>query len=108
MSARYRIATLDDIGAIPEEALPRFLAELPSIIETRKMLEEAVPSLAKKVRDQTPGWRKHLPTSWFEVVLRAQMSRRLFWIDDGKGTATVSMRMREGDEPFFSQTEPLP
>lgn len=36
----YPIGTLLDMAAIPDEALPRFLAELPTILsETRRMRE---------------------------------------------------------------------
>lgn len=37
--ASYPIASLFDMAAIPEEALPRFLAELPTILaETRRFV----------------------------------------------------------------------
>jgi hypothetical protein len=32
MSNTYKIGTLEDIAAIPEEALPRFLEELPHML----------------------------------------------------------------------------
>lgn len=38
MENKYPINTLEQVAAIPEEAMPRFLAELPSILaEIRRM-----------------------------------------------------------------------
>lgn len=47
MSApEYRIDTLADMAAIPEEALPRFLAELPDILREMRRLPDLMDQLA--------------------------------------------------------------
>ena len=65
--AEYPIDTLLDMAAIPEEALPRFLAELPAILATQRALS---------------GLLVGIP---FE-------SGGMTWVDDGECHRTVEIR----------------
>lgn len=105
---RYKIATLDDIARIPDDVLPRFISELPGILKAREQVREAIPSLAATMKANAPGWRRHLPLSWFRFAIGTQLLANGTWVDDDKGTITVTMGVRKGDEPFFKQTEKLP
>ena len=80
---RYSVATLADMAAIPEEALPRFLAELPSmLVEIRRAEEyrEALQALlgeGAEVQAMTPQW-----------------------IDDGERNIGISASLEDGTEIF--------
>lgn len=85
---KYPIGTLFQMAEIPEEALPRFLAELPAIIaQTRSFLQAQRAFNAAFVRD--------LALSTVEPS----------WIDDDKGQA--SLTVRAGDEIVAQVTKPL-
>ena len=67
----YPVATLQDIAAIPADALPRFLAELPTMLETVRLFVDMPPEIAL---------------------------RRMVWRDDGKTCVDLTLRItREGD-----------
>lgn len=61
--ARYPIGTLREMASIPAEALPRFLAELPLILEEAKRayaaqdaVNAALAGVAKMSDDGSPEW----------------------------------------------------
>jgi hypothetical protein len=62
MSASYPIGTLEQMAAIPEEALPRFLAELPAILAEQREWTAISAGLqvivgdAGKVVPASPEW----------------------------------------------------
>lgn len=73
MADKYPIATLLDIAAIPEEAFPRFMAELPDIVAaTRRYI-----SVQNEVNAEFG-----LPIMQFAVPE---------WIDDDKGELRVKV-----------------
>jgi hypothetical protein len=79
-AAQYPIDTLVEMAAIPEEALPRFLAELPMILgEVRRMLG---------VMDTF--------NSTFVGEMEMQPLAGASWTDDDKGEGTVSVLMPDG------------
>lgn len=60
---RYPCETIDDMARIPEEALPRFLAELPNLIATVRQMEAinrmfTVPPMIRSGADWVDD-RKH-------------------------------------------------
>lgn len=105
MSNRYPIQTLADIAAIPEDVLPRFLAELPAILESLRQMDAAAETLADEARDKAPWLLRWMVTG---DVVRASIKKAAgVWIDDGKGTATVRMTVAKGSPDFFSRTEKM-
>lgn len=76
-SPTYPVGTIFEMAAIPEEAFPRFLSELPEMVAMlRRMLAMNVEleTFGAKIEPQTP-----------------------VWIDDDKGTGTVRI-LSEGEE----------
>lgn len=104
---RYKVATLGDMVAIPDEALPRFLAELPAILSSLRDAHDAAPSIAE--RTVWPWWLRWLPLEKRAELIRKSMmnARNMTWIDDDKQTATVSVRLRPGDPTMFSETRKM-
>lgn len=71
--ARYPCGTIAEMAAIPLEARPRFLAELPKlleIIDATAELHRATQKLGMRVEMATP-----------------------VWVDDDKGTTTISVTL---------------
>lgn len=79
MSApQYPVGTIWDMALIPDEALPRFLAELPAMLQyvnSTKLINEMLEGVA-------------------EVIPQAPI-----WVDDGKRDRTVTVTS-EGEEVF--------
>lgn len=69
----YKVATILDIARIPEEALPRFIEELPSIVEYLR------------------------PYAAIEHTLDPEKAQLLteaaLWVDDGKNEHSASIRV---------------
>lgn len=106
MADRYPITTLAQMADIPEEAMPRFLAELPAILKTIRQLKAAAPDLAAGVKAKAPWWARWLITA--DVTrLAIEKSRGMAWIDDDKGLATVTLAMREGEAPLLIRREKM-
>lgn len=103
---RYPITTLAQMADIPEEAMPRFLAELPAILATMRQWKAAAPDLAEQVRAKAPWWSRWMITDR-TTGLAIEKCRRMTWIDDDKGLATVTLAMREGEAPIFERTEKM-
>lgn len=106
MRPRYLITTLSQMAEIPEEALPRFLAELPAIIATMRQLKAAAPDLAAQAKANAPWWSRWMITER-TTRLAIEKSRAMTWIDDDKGLATVTLHMSEGAEPILKRTEKM-
>ena|GEM_PF-5077875 len=73
----YPVGTIFEMAAIPEEAFPRFLAELPEIVGMlRHMLamNEHLEALGAEIKPQAPTW-----------------------VDDDKCTGTVRI-LHDGEE----------
>jgi hypothetical protein len=103
--ARYPIKTLWDMAAIPEEARGRFLAELPSILQSYREIDAACETLAEEARAKAPWFLRWIVTpSTARAALRKGAG---VWIDDDKKTATVRMAFSEHGEDFYSRTEPM-
>lgn len=106
MSAnRYPVRTLLQMTEIPEEAMPRFLAELPSILKTYRQMLAAADELAAEARAKAPWFLRWAITG---ATFRASLERAGGeWIDDDKGLATVGMRTVDGKPAFYSRTEKM-
>jgi hypothetical protein len=104
MTARYPVSTLAQMAEIPEEALPRFLAELPAILATMRQLDAAAPDLAEEAKRNAPWWARWMVTA--DTTRRAiGASRNMTWVDDDKGMATVTLAMTENSEPLLRRAE---
>lgn len=107
-SRRYPVGTLNDIAAIPKDALPRFLAELPAILTALEDVKAAAPALAAEMKANAPRLIRWLPVAFFEEGLLRQVGKQSVWIDDDKGDVTLTMRVsKTSDDPFFSRTEKM-
>jgi len=76
MNNQYPVGTILEMAAIPEEAFPRFVAELPEMVAMlRNMLamNGVLEALGGKIVPQAP-----------------------IWVDDDKRTGTVTIR-HEGE-----------
>jgi transposase len=74
----YPVATLQDIAAIPADALPRFLAELPTMLERSKAGPGLLASiLTAKYCDHLPLYRQQQIAKWRHGIelSRQDMSR---------------------------------
>lgn len=109
MSApRYPANTIAEMAEIPEEALPRFLAELPDILRHIRQIEDSIPDLARKAHERAPWPIRLLSRRFFERLMRhAVLKGAKYWTDDDKGQITVSAQVGRDDPPFWSQTEKL-
>lgn len=89
MSApHYPIATLEQMAAIPEEVLPRFLAELPVILSETRQAMAVIASLAAMVDGA------------------AKVNLDPTWVDDDLNQLTRSVTL--GDEVLASLTTARP
>lgn len=77
---QYKVETLVDMARIPEEALPRFLAELPDMIRMARPMV--------MLADASDGA--------FKLTIPA------VWIDDDKGEFSTSVEVN-GDEVFSAR-----
>lgn len=68
---RYPCGTISEMAAIPLEARPRFLAELPKLLE---------------VCDQTSALNAITEPLGFALKMQTPI-----WVDDDKGTTTISI-----------------
>lgn len=70
---KYRVDTILNMARIPEEAMPRFLAELPSILKylraTAKLQDTLDPRIAKLI------------------------SKEAIWVDDGKNDKRTTVEI---------------
>ena len=99
----YRVWTLADMARIPDEAMPRFLAELPVMLQTLKEIQARVPAIARTA--ERPLWLRWASNeNWEAIIARGFLNaNRTVWIDDDKGVATVTIR--NGDAVIFQQSE---
>jgi hypothetical protein len=82
----YSIATLVDISRIPEEAMPRFLAELPHIVSAVRAAREVIEGLY-----EATGTPPLTPAGWLDVIADHR------WIDDDKGDVRSGITLRHDD-----------
>lgn len=83
---RYPVATIEQMAAIPMDALPRFVAELPSLLAyiiATKSLNEIMEPLGQAIVLQPPVWiddHQHTGTMTIsaggEEVMRVQHDTR--------------------------------
>lgn len=104
---RYPNYTLTDMARIPADALPRYLAELPAILESVRQIETAREAIAAEIRSKAPWPLRLLPLSMFAGAVDIGL-KRAEWVDDDKGTVTVRCATAENSPDFYSRTEPLP
>lgn len=80
MSAEYPIDTLAQMAAIPDEALPRFFAELPAILQSAR---------------KTPGLKDAMQAMVGDDVKFVACGVR--WVDDNLDTFGVEISTTAGD-----------
>lgn len=73
---KYPVLTLFDMAKIPEEALPRFIQELPYLLDAAREIEEAAGYPQKIIE--------------MELILTDQKPS---WIDDDKGTFSIHLEV---------------
>ncbi len=86
MANEYQIRTIVDMARIPEEAVARFCAELPIMLNTARgliaMMEELhAASMSPPVTD--------------EAIMQAIAGAR--WVDDDKGNVDISVNAADED-----------
>jgi hypothetical protein len=102
---KYPVGTIVEMARIPVEARARFLAELPAILNELPAIEAALPEMAQEAHAKIPSLlRWMISPKKLAKAMGRQMVSRSFWVDDDKGTATVSMSVSAGHEPFFSRS----
>jgi len=84
----YPIGTLDQILAIPEEALPRFIAELPQILGEMRQTRDVLAALHQMIGT--------------DVELRVMDP---IWVDDDADTFGVRLSTTEGEELFSANAK---
>lgn len=89
MNNEYKIATLADIADIPEDALPRFIAELPTMLGYVRMMKAAA-----KMTSQATG-----------VELELEIPSPT-WIDDGEEFHRVTVSVLGSDRVTLIDTFP--
>tara|TARA_Y100000310_G_C20692831_1_gene823467 strand:+ start:3311 stop:3592 length:282 start_codon:yes stop_codon:yes gene_type:complete len=83
--AKYPISTLVEMSAIPEDAVPRFIAELPHILKVMREMT-AVQSVISSVSEGLIALEMQTPV----------------WVDDDKGLSTVTIS--HGGEEIVRRT----
>jgi hypothetical protein len=78
MHKEYKIDTIEDMAAIPEEALSRFLEELPDMLAMLRSFAALKAAMPEGV-----------------IELR---SEPITWIDDGERNRSVCVRIEEEKE----------
>lgn len=100
----YPVNTLADMAAIPVEDRPRFLAELPAMLDALKQIQEAADAMAE--RALWPWPLSLLPESFRRRVVSRAIRRPQFvsftWTDDDKGLVSVSVEV--AGETVFNET----
>lgn len=81
----YPIGTLQEIAKIPDEALPRFLWELPEILKAVRQSVEMVEGLSKITG----------------IEIQSDVPK---WIDDDLGQSHITFKKPDG-EMLFRVTE---
>lgn len=81
---QYPVGTIFEMAAIPEEAWPRFIAELPSILR-----HVSATALVAKILDGVA-----------EIEARPPI-----WVDDGEQNRTIIVETDLGDEVFSIHSE---
>lgn len=105
---RYPIGTIQEMARIPSPQRDRFLAELPAILASIADMEEAMPELAQEAHGKIP-----LPLRWLisprslAASMARQMVSKIKWVDDDKGTGTLTMAVKSGEPAFWSRTVDL-
>lgn len=88
----YPTNSLIDMARIPEEALPRFLAELPAILAELRPVAAMLDALPEDVRAELAGMVTTNPV----------------WVDDDKGLVQFKVTAEgEATEMVFDHTRPL-
>jgi hypothetical protein len=103
---RYPTGTFAQIAAIPIEARPRFLAELPAILATYDEMVASAENIATATR--WPWWANWLPLRIKADLIRASLQKAGgVWIDDDKGLATLTISMNEQSDNIFAETRKM-
>jgi hypothetical protein len=82
--AAYPVRTIFQMADIPEEALPRFMAELPAILAQLRMVKDLASRFNKGFGDV--------------AVLNFEDAGDPLWTDDDRGEVTITTEMPDGGE----------
>jgi hypothetical protein len=100
---RYKITTLADILAIPYEARPRFLAELPKMLEALDQLIESASDIAAATK--WPWYVAWLPNDLKREIVRSGIVKSGgYWVDDDRGLTRLTLVNSKGGEPLYDRT----
>lgn len=102
---KYPIGTIREMARIPLPERERFLAELPSILNSLADMEAAMPDLAREAHAQAPApWRWLISPKGLAASMCRQIVSKIQWVDDDKGAGTIRMSIAPGQEPFWTRT----
>lgn len=87
---RYPLGTFAEIADIPDEAMPRFLDELPHIIKQYAEYTAAVNQINANIG------------AVGKIIIQPPI-----WIDDDKSEATIRIRQGEDGQEIFSHTSAM-
>ncbi len=103
----YPCNTIADMARIPAEARPRFLAELPVLLESIRQVQEAADAMAE--RALWPWPLSLLPESFRRRTVARSLARfhtsSITWVDDDKGLLNV--RVQSGAQTVFDETRKM-
>lgn len=102
---RYPCSTVAEMADIPDEAQSRMIADIPAMVRTIREVRAAAPQLALEMRAKAPWPFRHLPVGVFVAMIETSCGKKMVWIDDDKGLATISARIGEGSAAFYTRTE---
>jgi hypothetical protein len=104
---QYPISYLHQMADIPKEALPRFIAELPSILASYRQIADAAEDIASVT--PKPRWLFMLPLSaWQKIIARKlRAAEGASWVDDDKRMTTVRIFARDEIDPVFVKSLPM-
>ena len=102
----YLVATLADMAAIPIEARERFLAELPSMLDSWNQAQEIAEAI--EAQADWPAGVRLMPREVRVGLVRAAFgTAQIKWIDDDKSTATLSLRATADSDPIFRESRKI-
>ncbi|TZG25627.1 hypothetical protein [Sphingomonas montanisoli] len=81
---RYRVHSLLDLARVPEDALPRLMAELPALLTAMRPMALLIDAMKASGEDVTEA--------------EAALVQSCEWIDDTKGELTINARVQTGDD----------
>lgn len=103
----WPVMTIHEMASIPADIRPRFIEQLPAMLNDVNEMLEMVPQMAEQI--QAPWWYRFFgPDAKIKVVLRGLARARPSWTDDGLDFSTVKMYANNmvGDPVFVQHKNP--